>query len=332
MKTNPKSELRNPKQIRNAEIQMIETLLRPRREPFGAFDRGHSCLFRISDFGFRALLLIGVALLLAGCATGPERLTVCPGKSGVEEALQTLTAQAKAAVPLQAKGEAFLTYYVPDKKTPQRQNLLLQLRFDPPMDIYILGGVSVDARVVVMGSNEKQFWLALLPKEVSSYYLGEWDEVRDFEGLLMSPQVVFEAFGYLAGPGNEPNVAHWTLANKGPYDILTQQDETGRMVKRVHVYACDYRIHKIEHFDADGKAIAVAQFGGYESVEGFPVPTKIRIISTTPDGRKDTTEISLSNPKTATFNDRQRKAFFSPPEEDRYENVYRYEAGQWVPQ
>jgi len=279
-----------------------------------------------------AFLAASLLLLLAGCATGPQRLAVCPGQPSVEEALGTLTARAEAAVPLQARGEAFLEYHVPDKKIPDRQNLLLQLRFSPPADIYILGGVSVDSRVVVMGSNERQFWLALSPKEVSSYYLGEWDQVQDFEGLLMSPQVVFEAFGYLAGPNNEPNAAQWTLTNKGPYDILTQRDETGRTIKRVYVYACDYRIHKIEHFDFRGEVVAVAQLGGYElPVEGLPVPTKIRVVSTAPDGRKDSMDITLYNLKTTTLSDRQREAFFSPPKKDRYENIYRYEAGQWVP-
>jgi len=67
-------------------------------------------------------------------------------------------------------------------------------------------------------------------------------------------------------------------------------------------------------------------------VEGFPVPTKIRVVSTTPDGRKDSMDITLYHLKTTTLSDRQREAFFSPPKKDRYENIYRYEAGQWVPQ
>ncbi len=344
MKTNPKYEIRSPKQARMTETQNAKRLPPPSRQRFGHFDFEPSDLFRIcvparagSNFGFRASAPNGTILLailfLAGCATGPRPLPVCPGKATVEEALSTLATRAQAAVPVQARGEAFLEYHVPDKKIPDRQNLLLHLRFSPPADIYIQGGVSVNERVVVMGSNREQFWLALSPREISSYYMGEWNEVQDFDGLLMSPQVVFEAFGFLAGPGSEPNATGWTLENGGPYDILTRRDESGRIVRRACVYACDYHIHKIEYFDPFGDIIAVAEFAGYESVvEGFSVPTRIRVVSTAPDGRKDSMDITLHNPRTTTINERQRAVFFTPPPTGKYENIYRYEAGRWVPQ
>jgi hypothetical protein len=335
MKINAKSEIRNLKQARMTEIQNPKRLPLVSRPRFSHLDSEPSDLFRISNFGFRAsppsaAILLAV-LFFAGCATGPRPLPICPGKATIEEALGTLAARAQTAVPLQARGEAFLEYHVPDKKLPDRQNLLLQLRFSPPADIYIQGGVSVSERVVIMGSNREQFWLALSPREISSYYIGQWDEVQDFDGLLMSPQVVFEAFGFLAGPESEPNATGWTLENEGPYDILTRRDESGRIVRRAYVYACDYHIHKIEYFDPFGDVIAVAQFAGYESVEEFSVPTRIRVVSTAPDGRKDSMDITLHNPRTTTISERQR-ALFTPPPADRYENIYRYEAGQWVPQ
>jgi hypothetical protein len=43
-------------------------------------------------------------------------------------------------------------------------------------------------------------------------------------------------------------------------------------------------------------------------------------------------EIRLSNPRPTEFSSRQRQTFFSPPDPDKYDDVYRYEAGQWVPQ
>lgn len=288
-------------------------------------------LFRTSNFGFPALLLF--SLLLAGCAARPERLRVCPGKATVEQALQTLAANAAAAAPMRSRGEAMLAYHVPNKRTVQRQNLLLEVRFNPPAEIYVQGDVSVKPRVVVMGSNREQFWLALSPEEVSSYYQGEWREVRGFEGQMigMSPQVVLEAFGILAEPNNASENGSWTLSNKGPFDILTRKDETGRTLKRVFVYACDYRVYKIEYFDRKGKVIAVAQLGKYEPVtEGFQVPTEMKIVTTEPDGRKDSMEIKLSGQRPAEFNAVQREKLFSPPDPDKYENIYRYKAGEWL--
>lgn len=271
------------------------------------------------------------AVLMAGCAARPERLRVCPGKATVEEALQTLAANAAAAVPMRSRGEAMLAYHVPKKRTTQRQNLLLEVRFNPPAEIYVQGDVSVNPRVVVMGSNREQFWLAMSPpEEVSSYYLGEWSEVQGFEGPMIgiSPQVVLEAFGILSEQGSESG--SWTLSNKGPFDILTRQDEAGRTLKRVFVYACDYRVYKIEYFDRKGKVIAVAQLGKYEPVtEGFQVPTEMKIVTTTPDGRKDSTEIKLSGQRPTEFNAAQRKKLFTP-DPNKYEDIYRYEAGEWL--
>lgn len=301
----------------------------PSRTFTNAFVCGCPCLSVL----VRAVIFASVALL-AGCAARPERLPVCPGKATVEEALETLAANARAAVPLRTRGEAMLTYHVPDKRTAQRHNLLLQVRFDPPDEIYVQGSVSMNPRVVIMGSNREQFWLAISVEEVSNYYLGDWAEAKGVEGQVigMSPQVVLEAFGILSEPNAAFDPGSWALSNKGPYDILTRRDETGRMLKRVYVYACDYRVYKIEYFDPRGKVVAVAQLGAYEAVEGFHVPTQIRIVSTAPDGRKDSMEIELSGLRPYEFNDRQRQEFFDPPDADRYENVYRYEAGEWVPQ
>ena len=156
-------------------------------------------------------------------------------------------------------------------------------------------------------------------------------DVRDFEGLVMSPRVVLEAVGIVLEPGAELNAALWTLENKGPYDILTRRDEAGRMVKRVYVYACDYSVHKIEYFDHRGKIAAVAQLGQYEPVvEGFQVPTRIDVVSTRPDGRKDSIVMDIGSPKTKAFTERQRQGLFSPPDANRFEHVYQYRDGQWV--
>jgi len=291
--------------------------------------------FRISDFDIRSflsVLAVGLGILLAGCAVGPEHLPVCPGQPTVEEALQTLSARAKGAVPLRANGQGLLTYHMPDKDKPERHNLPMQMWFNPPAEVYIQGSVAVDPRAVIIGSNEQEFWLALRPKEISSYYTGRWQDVRDFEGLMMSPRVVLEAFGIVAAPDGEPNAALWSLQNKGPYDVLTRRDEAGRPVKRVYVYACDYLVRKIEYCDPRGKVVAVATLGNYQPVEEFLVPTRIDVVSTGSDGRKDSMKIELSSVKLMKFNEQQRQRLFIRPDPDKFEHIYRYEEGRWVPQ
>jgi hypothetical protein len=292
---------------------------------------GQAAVLRLPSSVFLLLLA-----LLGGCVTRPQKpkLAICPGKATVDEALQTLTARAQSAVPVWASGRAVLTYYVPDKKKPERHSLTIVLRFDPPARVYLQGSVTAIPRAVILGSNEKEFWLALKPKEISRYYIGRWQDVRDFEGLVMSPRVVLEAVGIVNMPGTEPNPARWKLENKGPYDILTQRDESGRPVRRLYVYACDYTVREIDYFDRRGKVVAVAQLDGYQPVEKTPfsVPTQISVVSTRPDGRKDSAMMNLSSVWTKPFNEKQRQQIFHPPDADKYEHIYRYENGQWVPE
>jgi len=332
MKPNSKSEIRNPKQIQNSK----HPTLAPRRNPFGILDFGHSCLFRISNFESRISILgaltLGI-LLVGGCATQPPTppLEICPGQPTVEAALQTLTARARNAVPVWANGRAVLTYHAPDQKKPERHSLDIVFRLDPPARLYLQGGPTGAPKAVILGSNEEEFWLALKPKDISSFYLGRWQEVRDFEGLVMSPRIVLEAIGIVNVPGSVLNPALWKLENKGPYDILTQRDQSGRPARRLHVYACDYSVRQIEYFDPRGKVVAVAQLDGYQPVvEGFQVPTQINVVSTRPEGRKDSVVMELSSVRTKAFNERQRQGLFNPPETDRFEHIYHYIDGQWV--
>ncbi len=335
MRTNAKFEARNPKSETNTNGPNSNDRNAIVRPTFRSFGFRVLNLFRISGFGFRAFLLVVVvlSLLIGGCATGPGQLPVCPGKATAEEAAKTLAARAGAAVSLRANGQAMVTYHVPNKKRTERHNLPLGLWFEPPGNIYIQGSIAVDQKAVIVGANDREFWMAVAPKEMSSYYLGSWDEVRDFEGLMMSPRVVLEALGIITESEGGPDAASWTLENKAPYDILVRRDAAGRTLRRVHVYACDYCVHKIEYFDACGKAVAVAQLGDYQPVaEGFQVPTRIRVVSTAPDGRKDTMDIRLTGVRTTQLNDRQRQFLFSPPDMGKFDNIYRYEAGRWVPE
>jgi hypothetical protein len=334
MRPNPKSEARDLKQMRSSRFEVRK----PTRS--GTVPRSFVLwilhLFRVSYFEPRVFLLwafVPGTLLLDGCVSQPQKLQICPGKATAAEALQTLAARAERAVELRANGQAVLTYHVPDQNRVERHNVPMELRFAPPGDIYVQGSVGVDGRAVIMGSNGDEFWLALRPREISSYYLGQWDQVGDFEGLIMSPRVMLEAMGLVTEPAAAPNEALWTLNRQGPYDVLTRRDEIGRVVKRVSIYACDYTVRKIEYFDRRGKAAAVAQLGDYKPVaEGFEVPTRINIVSTNAQGRKDSIVMDLRSPRQTQFNSRQREFLFNPPDAAGYEHVYHLEAGHWVPQ
>lgn len=275
-------------------------------------------------------------IFAAGCASpGPRSLPICPGKTNAPEALSALAMHAEQAVSFRAGGgQCLLNYYAPDSDKPERHKLPMQLWFNPPSEVYIQGSIALDPKAVRIGSNEERFWVALRPKEMSRYYTGRWEEARNVEGLMVSPRVVLEAFGIIVTQGDEGSADRWSLKNEGPFDILTQMDEGGRLLKRVHIHACDYLVRKIEYFKRDGEILATAELSDYEPLsESFRVPTRVGVRAVGPEEREDSIRITLSSTKVMEFSQRLKDLIFNPPRDlDRYEEVYTYEEGKWVPE
>ncbi|MDI9430526.1 MAG: hypothetical protein QM570_02255 [Planctomycetota bacterium] len=274
-----------------------------------------------------------LAAFAAGCAVQePAKLPICPGKTDVQDALSAVGSRVGQAVAFRASGQCRLAYYEPDDDNVKRHNLPILLWFNPPSEVYMQGSIAVDPKAVIIGSNAEAFWLALRPKEMSAYYWGAWDEAQNVEGLMVSPQVVLEAFGIVHRDGRTDG-NDWALSNEGPYDVLTQHGEAGRILKRVYIHTCDYLVRKIEYFDAEGRVIAVAQLDGYQTVgEGFEVPTNIFVSATAPDGREDTIDIKLQSISARQLSEQARRQVFTrdPKDMERFEQVYRYRDGGWV--
>jgi hypothetical protein len=278
----------------------------------------------------RLLVTAAATMYIGGCAApGRPPLPICPGKASVGEALATLAARAQQAVPFRGNGQILLTYHEPDSSKPKRHNLPMSFLFNPPWETYIQGSIAADPKAVIMGSNKDGFWLTLRPKEMSSYYLGEWTEARNIEGLMMSPKVVLEAFGIIQD--NEPNAGRWSLKNEGAFDILAERDGAGRLVKRVYVYACDYLVSKIEYFDSRQKVAAVAELGRYKPVAGsFRVPTRVVVSTIGPAKRTDSIDITLTSTNSWEVKPKQREVFFNAPDSNKFEHRYVLIDGRWV--
>ncbi|MHC4702069.1 MAG: hypothetical protein ACYTFQ_16005, partial [Planctomycetota bacterium] len=159
-------------------------------------------------------------MILAGCA--PEMRTVkeiCPGKRSVDEALAALQAQAQNAVSLKASGQCRVELPVEGKKKPQKENLDVRLRVNPPSQIYLWGDKPLVPNAVVLGSNEEEFWLAIRPKEISRYVWGRWDEQGSAGRLVINPRTLLEALGMSEVDPRED----WSLSNEGAFDVLTKR-------------------------------------------------------------------------------------------------------------
>jgi len=283
-------------------------------------------------YNLRLYIYFAAAILMfAGCAPEiQEPVEIVPGKESVAEALSVLKARSQNAVPMLAKGRCVLKYYDEDKKERKESLPMVRVVVNPPVEIYLQGDATLVNKAIVLGSNEREFWLALRPEEISTYWWGTWAGLDSSEGLLINSRTVFEALGIMQ-IGAEEN---WSLSNEGAFDVLTRREQ-GEVTKRIYLYSRSYLFKKIEYFDSKGQALAHTELDGYKEVsEGFFVPASIKIIAHGQNSSEDSLSIDLNlksiGPKKIT--EGMRNYYFKRPEPRGFEHVWVNENGKWTEQ
>ncbi len=278
----------------------------------------------------RFILPVAAAMLiLAGC--GPkirEPLAICPGKESAAEALAALRSNSQNMVPLRAGGQCRLEYYVEGKKKPQSENLSIKLWVNPPLEIYLQGDKPLVPKAIVLGSNDREFWLSISPKEISTHWWGQWSQQGASEGLLINPRTLLEALGI----GEIDEGQDWSLSNKGPFDVLTKREQ-GVIAKKVYIYACDYQVRRIEFFDSNGHVAAQAELGNYEEISpGFSVPASIKLATQDRGRREDSLSINLDlqSIKPAEISEQRRKYLFEHRLPRGFKHIRRIVNGKWI--
>lgn len=270
-------------------------------------------------------------LILAGCAPEirkpPE---ICPGKESVAEAIAALQSQSQNMVPLRANGQCSLQYYVEGKAKPQSENFNVKLWVNPPVEIYLQGDKALIPKAIVLGSNEREFWLSIRPKEISSYWWGRWSEQDFYERLVINPKTLLEALGI----GEVDAGQGWSLSNEGPFDILTRR-ERGVIIKKIYIYNFDYRVRRIEFFDSHGQDVACAELDEYEEVSrGFSVPALIKVTTYAQNNAEDSLSVTikLRSIKPAKITEQRRALLFERPPPRDFKHVLEYKDGKWIEQ
>jgi len=248
----------------------------------------------------------------------------------VAEALSVLKARSQNAVPLRARGRCLLQYYDADKKKHKKESFTVLVLVKPPVEIYLQGDATLVPKAIVLGSNEREFWLALRPNEISTYWWGQWSEQDSSEGLLINPRTLFEALGVAEIKAEE----NWSLSNEGAFDVLTRR-KRGVVIKKIYIYSRDYLVKKIEYFDSNGQAVAYTELEGYKEVsDGFSVPALIKIIAYGQNKGRDSLGITLNlksiKPKKIT--ERQQNFYFNRRPPQGFKHVLVNEGGKWIEQ
>lgn len=274
------------------------------------------------------LLFIIILLILTGCTAKIKKpLPICPGKESVAEALVALQLQSLNMTPIYAKGKSRLQYYEKGKK--RKENLTIRFLLKSSDEIYLRGDMSIVPKAVILGTNEREFWLAVKPREISTYWSGAWSELNSSESLLINPKTLLEALGITKIVMD----ADWSLSNEGPFDILTQRDN-GVLVKKIYIFCCDYSTRKIEHFNTDGKILARVEMEEYENVtEEFSVPGRIEVTTYAGEKKEDSFSIKFdfNSIKQKEFTEKQDK-FFEPVSEKGFKHVLKLVNGKWIEQ
>ena len=286
------------------------------------YQRHNLCLY----FCFAAAILI-----LVGCAPEVRKpLEICPGKDSVAEAVSALESHWQNMVPLKANGQCLLEYYIEGERKPHKEKFSVKLWVNPPVEIYLQGDATLVPKAIILGSNEREFWLSIRPKEISTYWWGKWSQQDSSETLMINPKTLLEALG-IAAVDAESN---WSLSNEGVFDVLTKR-ERGVVVKKIYVYSCDYLVRKIEYFDVHGQVAVVAELDKYKQVlEGFFVPAGIKIIKRAGDNPEDSLSITLDLKfiKPAKITAKQQNVLFNRPQPRGIKRVIRIVGGNWIEQ
>jgi hypothetical protein len=212
----------------------------------------------------------------------------------------------------------------------ERKNSSGKIWANPPVEIYMQGDKALVPKAIMLGSNDRDFWLSIRPKEISTHWWGYWSEQDLSEGLVINPRTLLESLGI----GEVETQQDWSLSNDGPYDIIAKQEQ-GVVIKKIYVYSCDYRARRIEFFNRDGQVAAGAELDKYKEVsDGFFIPSLIKITTYAQDTGKSSLSITLDlkSIKPATITEPRRNALFKLPKPRGFTKIYRIVNGKWFEQ
>lgn len=267
----------------------------------------------------------GIFLLFGGCSAvqmGQER--ICPGKESAVDAVISLRANSENAAAFRASGQCTLEYYADNKE--HKENFPVKLWVKPPSKIYVQGELAFDPKGFVLGANEEEFWLLLKPKEISSYCWGRREEGRNASGLMVNPQQLIEVLGIM----DTGQAGGWQLSNKDGFDIFTVQSGAVE-IKKIYIYACDYKVSRIEYLNAAGGTDIIAEMDRYRGIgDNFSVPSFIRIAGPDKEDKKRQVGITLnlSSVRRTDFTGVQEISMFTRPQSDGFKHVFKITNGE----
>jgi hypothetical protein len=263
------------------------------------------------------LIVICLCLSFAGC--GRSRVFVkrqiCPGAQSVDDAIGRVNSQTVNLESFRASGKSQIRYFSKENSFKERFNVKIWLY--PPYKVYLQGDIALDGRAIVCGANADEFWFWVRPR-LSSYWWGTWSDVSA-KSTLFNPRVLIEALGQVRFENRDC----WHIENRMGYDILSCV-KNGRVVKKVYVSPCDYKVRKIEYFSTTGQIAASAEINNYIDADGgFSVPAKVVVILGLDSGEPFEISIDIKGVKDVDLSPKARRRLFDRPDAEGFDHVMR---------
>ncbi len=264
------------------------------------------------------ICIFAAVLLCGGCVSQRQAVVkICPGAESAEQLLSSLNLHSQRAVTFRANGRC-LWKQSGAGKSNHKESFAVKLWVSPPGRLRFQGDIAFDPKGLVLCANEREYWLAIKPKEISGYWWGQWSQVHGGSDLKISPKILLEAFGIVDIDAKK----NWYLSKEAGFDVLTEIDGDIEL-KKIYASGCTGLVEKIEYFDPKGQIIIVAETDRYrEVIEDFFVPASIRIVSRIEGGVEDSFVITLTNIRPADFNVAQQDKLFSRPDIRGFEHIF----------
>jgi hypothetical protein len=143
--------------------------------------------------------------------------------------------------------------------------------------------------------------------------------------LLLSPKILLESFGIIKADDGEQR----RFISDKSGDVLELYDARNRLLRRVHIENCEYRISSIEYFEHGRERVITLELGDYRDIDGMFAPAEIRIVNHLDGDKTETFEIILKSIKSA---DTIKSSVFAKPDTRGFKDVYRMVNGKAVEQ
>ncbi|MBW8002402.1 MAG: hypothetical protein FVQ80_10340 [Planctomycetes bacterium] len=270
---------------------------------------------KLQKTNFFCLLLL--LMFVSGCAVPVvKEFRICSGVESISQIAGLLESQGENSVSFKANGNCVWRQRK-DGVLKRQEVFNVKIWVSPPGEIRLQGDIAFDPQGIVLGSNSDEYWLAIKPGGISSYWWGQWANAESFGGLAISPKVLLEAMGVVEADFGQG----WSLANEGPFDVLTKVSG-GVAVKKVYVYSCERRVARIEYFNDSGERIVAVELGNYIKVtDDFYVPGIVKLVSDIGDEGENSFLITLSSVRESEFSDVQRGRLFAKPKLEGFSRV-----------